>query len=716
MEITNKNLVIKTSNNFSSKNEVFELFAKKIVEENDSLKLEEVVEALQKRESEGTTGLGDGIAVPHASIKIEEPKIVVLRLSNPMDWKSIDKKKVDLAVCIFVPNSEDGRKEHFRLLTNFSISMLNEDFKKVLRNDSPTKVVELIQGVNSLKEKENVEKKKGVLNIVAVTSCAVGIAHTYMAAEAIELGAKARGYNVKVEKRGGMGIEDKLTPQEIVEADVCIIASEVEIDKSIFEGKRLYVSEASEAIKLNDKYIDKAVKQAMIYKSKNDLKANFEETSEINAISGKTGWWPRAQKHLLFGISWMLPLVVVSGIMLGVTNIITTIAYEPGGDWAYWDNNIFMQPMIEFGQIGFALMYPVFSAAVSYSIASKPAAAPGLIAGWMITSSTLIMTGFNWEFLQPIVDAGITGGFFGAIFTGMFVGWAVNKISKIKVHKYAAPLMPILIVPLFLSFFMFIIIKFVIGLPLAMIMYGVYWILEQMATAGPAIIWIVGGLFGALTMTDLGGPINKTAFAVSMGLFFTTTGTTDIWQPYVAFEIAIPVASIGALFATFIAPKLFDDRFKVNAQTAAAMGCFGISEGAIPITISNPKVWMPANIIGGFVAGSLAVLAGIICYGGVAGPFLMFLGSVGNAYGAAWLSILLWPIITLLASLVTALLAVLLLKMEINKTKKLAVQTKDYTEENTTSNNNINFEIINENKKVKIFSIKRYQNQNIVMI
>lgn len=664
MDITSKNLVTKTSAVYKDKFEVFSLLAKTLAKEETSLNEKDIVTALEKREAEGTTGVGDAIAIPHANVNLKEPKIVVIRLENPVNWQSIDKKKVDLVVGIFVPDSKQGREAHFKLLTNFSKMMLDEDFKKTLKSGSSLKVVDAISDVQNLEDKKPQVKKEGALNVVGITSCAVGIAHTYMAAEAIEKGCEAKGYNVKIEKRGGMGAEDKLSKADIEAADVCIIASEVHIDPSLFEGKRLYISEASEAIKLQEKYIDKAVKQAMIYKKGSGSSSVKSSDSDVFAVDGGDSAWGRAQKHLMFGISWMLPLVVVSGIMLGVTNIITTIAFEAGGDWAFWDGNVFMQPMIAFGQVGFNLMFPVFSAAVAYSVAGKPGAAPGLIAGSMVTNSALIMTGFNWEFLKPIADAGITGGFFGAIFTGLFVGFLVNQIAKIKVHKYVAPLMPILIVPLFLSFFMFLLIKFVVGLPLSIIMYAIYWILESMANAGPWAIWIVGGVFGAATMFDLGGPVNKVAFAVSMGLFFGPDGATDVWQPYVAFEIAIPVASIGALIATFLAPKLFDDRFKVNAQTAAAMGCFGISEGAIPICISNPKAWMPANMIGGFVTGALAVLGGIICYGGVAGPFLMLLGSVGNAYGPMWLSMVLWPIVTLLGSFITAVIGITLIKLD----------------------------------------------------
>ncbi len=683
MKIIEQEFVLNSDQQFKNKKEIFNLIAKTIQNKHKDLKIPDVVNALEKREQEGTTGVGDAMAIPHASIKIDSPKIIVIRLNKSLNWGSIDNKKVDLIISILVPDNEEGRKEHFKLLTDFSRKMVDEKFKEQLRMGESKEVEKLINSLGKEKEKEQTEVKEGVLSIVAITSCAVGIAHTYMAAEAIENGAKARGYNVKVEKRGGMGVEDKLSPEEIENADVCIIASEVNIDPSLFKGKRLFVTEASEAINLGDKYIDKAVKQAMIYKG--DGGSSSAGSSSVSAIGENATAWKKVQKHLLYGVSWMLPFVVVSGIMLGVVNIITAMAYEPGADWALWNGNIFMDPMITFGKMGFACMFGVFSGATAYSIAGKPAVAPGVISGLMITNASLIFTGFNWTFLEPIADAGITGGFFGAVFTGLFVGWIVSKIAKVKVHKYAMPLMPVLIIPLFLSFFMFVLIKFVVGIPLALVMYGIYWILESIAAAGPAYMWLVGGLFGALAMVDLGGPINKTAFAVSMGLFFTADGFTEIWQPYAAFEVAIPVASIGALLATLISPKLFNERQKVEAQTAASMGCFGISEGAIPICISNPKVWMPANIIGGFVSGALVVLAGIIVYGGVAGPFLMVMGSVGNSYGPIWISLILWPIVTMAGAFATAFIAILLLKLEDRKEEKLALETNDKKEVKETS-------------------------------
>lgn len=676
MSILNKNLILNSDKQFKTKKELFDLIAKTISKENDGLDPDSVIAALEVREAEGTTGVGEGIAIPHASIGIESPQLVIIRLSKNVDWDSIDNKKVDLIVAILVPDNQDGRAEHFKLLTNFSRSMVDPEFKETLKSGTKEKIIKLIEAMGEDKEEEAREVKEGVLNIVGITSCATGIAHTYMAAEAIERGCEARGYNVKIEKRGGMGSENKLTAEDIENADVCIIASEVNIDPSLFEGKRLFVTKASEAIKLGDKYIDKAVKQALTYKGKGLKQAGASDGSNLT-FQDNTTLWKKVQGHLLFGVSWMLPLVVVSGITLGMVNVITSIAFEPGADWALWNDNIFMQPMIIFGQVGFGAMFAVFSAGVAYSIAGKPAAMPAFIAGMMITNPDLIFIGYNWEFLDPIRDAGITGGFFGAIFTGLFVGWAVGKLSEVKVHPYAAALMPVLIIPLFLSFFMFLVIKFVVGLPLALMMYVVFVVLEAIADAGPAFVWIVGGIFGALCMVDLGGPINKTAFAVSVALFIDPAGGfTEIWQPYAAFHMAIPVASWGALIACWMKPKLFNERQKVEASTAAAMGTFGISEGSIPIAISNPKVWMPANIIGGFVSGSLIVLCGVKVYGGVAGPLMMVLGSMESAYGMYWTVFILWPLVTFIGATTTALIAILLLSIENKKEEKLQAQSR----------------------------------------
>lgn len=686
MNVIEKGLVLNVSSQLKSKEEVFELIAKTVKEKHKKVEIKNITDALLKRESEGTTGVGEGTAIPHGSIEIDSPLIVVIRLDKAIDWNSIDNKKVDLIISILVPDNEDGRKEHFKLLTDFSRKMVDSEFKNSLKTGSEDEVVGLINSLSENKEESQQQvKKEGVLSIVAITSCATGIAHTYMAAEAIEKGAQAKGFNYKVEKRGGMGSENKLSKKDIEEADICIIASEVNIDPSLFQGKRLYVSSASEAIKMGDKYIGKAVKNAMLFKG--DLQKSGQPESNSSFASEEVTNWKKIQKHLLFGVSWMLPLVVVSGITLGLVNVITSIKFEPGADWALWDGNVFMQPMIIFGQIGFGAMFAVFSAAVAYSIAGKPAAMPGFIAGMMIVNPDLIFIGYNWEFLEPVADAGITGGFFGAIFTGLFVGWAVSKLSEIKLHRYVAALMPVLIIPLFLSFFMFLIIKFVIGLPLALVMYGIYYVLTIAAEAGPAFIWIIGGVFGALCMVDLGGPVNKTAFAVSVALFVDPSGGfTEIWQPYAAFHMAIPIASLGAFFACFIRPSLFDEKHKVEATTAAAMGTFGISEGAIPICISNPKVWMPANMIGGFISGSLVVLCGIRMYGGVAGPLMVFLGSADSAYGALWTVFVLWPLITFVGAFSTAIVAILLLSLEKKREAEFAKDSKEFKKANEDSN------------------------------
>ncbi len=290
MKVINEDLILNSSNKFKDKKEVFELIAKTIKKQNKNLITKDVISSLEERELEGTTGIGEGISIPHASINIESPKIVLVRLDTSIDWNSIDNKKVDLVVSILVPNDENGRKEHFKILTNFSRSMLDQNFIEKIRKGSAKEITSLINELseNIEEEKEQV-KKEGVLNVVAITSCAVGIAHTYMAAEAIEKGAKSKGFNYKVEKRGSIGTENKLTKKDIEEADICIIASEVNIDASIFEGKRLYVSSAAEAIKMGEKYISKAVKNAMFYKGESGLKKS-DEKSNISFENNSTTW------------------------------------------------------------------------------------------------------------------------------------------------------------------------------------------------------------------------------------------------------------------------------------------------------------------------------------------------------------------------------------------------------------------------------------------
>lgn len=665
MSLIDKTLIL-TSLELKTRDEVFELIAKKISSKH-KIPSKDIIKSLQAREAEFSTGIGNGIAIPHASLKIKNAEIVVINTKS-IDWKAIDNKKVNLVVCLLVPSGKVGREKHFEMLTKISKSMLKQEFIQALRSGDASKIE---VAINNTTNEKSLEKKSSKTNksIVGITSCATGIAHTYMAAEVIEKGAKDLGYNVKVEKRGGMGVENKLSPKDISDASYCIIASEVNVDASLFAGKPTYVSSASEAIKNPETYVKTAIKKAKVQKgtlaSSNVLA--IAETDEAK------GWFRKLMDHMLFGVSWMLPFVVVSGILLGFVNIITSIVFVPGGDWGLWDGHWFMQAMIIIGQAGFGVMFGVFSGAMAYSISGKPGAAVGFISGMLITNSSFIFVGFeNLSGLQDIADKGIHAGFFGAIFTGWFTGYVVNQLKKFEFGPTTRALMPVLIIPLFLTFFNALLIKFVIGLPLAYLMYGIYLAMEGMAAAGPGVIWIVGFVFGAAACFDLGGPINKTAFAVALGLFFTNTGFSDIWQPYAAFHIAIPIASIGALFAHFMTPKLWPETMKVESTTATAMACFGISEGAIPIAISNPKVWIPANMIGGGVAGSLVILLGARTYGGVAGPFMMFLGAGDSAYGANWSIYIIWPLVTVVGAFITAIIAIFLAKQELKKTSNLS--------------------------------------------
>ncbi len=676
MKLTDNSLIINSNEVKLTKNEVLSLISNAI---SNKYKISEtsVLKALKARESSISTGIGDGIAIPHAQIDIKDPQVVVIRTrKTSVNWKSIDNQPVDLIVSILVPKVLDDTNElHFKILTSLSKKTLDPEFVNLLRTAPKEKVISGINSINISSEnvvtsKTNKSSKKGTIKIVGVTSCATGIAHTYMAAEAIEKAAKAKGYEVKIEKRGAMGVENKLSDSDIKNADYAIIASEINIDPSIFVGKKTYISSAGKAIKEKD-FLETAIAEAtMIEGSPMGKSTNQSTVVGIEKTSNKSKF-RQLLDHMLFGVSWMLPLVVVSGILLGLVNIITSIVFVPGGDWSLWDGHWFMSALVIFGQVGFGLMFGVFSAAMAYSIGGKPAVSVGFISGMLITNSAFIFVGFeNFGPLGDISDKGIHAGFFGAIFTGWFSGWIVNQLQKLKLNSILRPLMPILIIPLFVSLFMAMVIKFIIGIPLSFLMYGLFIGLEAMSSAGAGVIWMVGFVFGAAAMFDLGGPINKTAFAVSLGLFFGDTGFTEIWQPYSAFHVAIPIASIGALFAYLIKPNLWPESMKVESTTAAAMGWFGISEGAIPIAISNPKVWIPANMLGGGVAGALIVLLGVRVYGGVAGPFMMFLGAMDSASFANWSVFLIWPIVTAIGALVTAFTAIGLAKYEIKKNNR----------------------------------------------
>ncbi len=451
--------------------------------------------------------------------------------------------------------------------------------------------------------------------IVAITACPAGIAHTYMAAKALEALEQEHGFKVKVETQGSIGAENVLTEQDIAAADVVIIASDVEIDLARFFGKRIYKTRPKVVIKDAKALVDMALKDAQVL--------GVKGTEIGNITLGKTDENGFIQ-HIMSGISYMVPMVISAGLLLAVANIFAfqkdelgrMVAWgfdqsEPLGDLMY---HLFLV-----GQIGFTLMIPLFAGFVANSIASRPAIAPAMIGAYIANDG---------EFLGT--ETG--GGFLSAIFVAFIVGYFVRYLKKIRWPKLFQPLVPIMILPLIATFFITVVVKYMIGGPIASGMGAMYDWLTWLTANYSASTFVIGAIIGAMIGFDFGGPVNKTALIFGTAVFADTVAKYGIeganFVPGTASQAAISVAPLGI----FLASQLFKNKFsvteKIAANSAFGMGIVGVTEGAIPFAAAHPVQMISASVAGSALAGGLVGFFDVKFYGGIGSPLGTFVGYI----------------------------------------------------------------------------------------
>ncbi|MCZ0753783.1 PTS fructose transporter subunit IIC [Aeromonas enteropelogenes] len=452
-------------------------------------------------------------------------------------------------------------------------------------------------------------------SVVAITACAAGIAHTYMAAEAFDVAAEEHGFTVKVETQGSIGAENVLTEEEIAQADVVIIASDIEIDLSRFIGKKIYKTRPKEAIKDAHALVEKALHEGTIFGSKG--------TEVGNITLGKTNENGFIQ-HIMSGISYMVPMVIAAGLLLAIANIFAFQRDELGRMVAWgFDRNTpigeLMHSLFQVGKVGFTLMIPLFAGFVANSIASRPAIAPAMIGAYIANDATFLGT-----------ETG--GGFLAAILVAFAVGYFVRYLKLIRWPKIVQPLVPIMILPLIATFCITILVKYLIGTPIASGMGAMYDWLTWLTQNYSASTFIIGAIIGAMMGFDFGGPVNKTALIFGTAVFTDTVAKYGIgdanFVPFTAAQAAISVAPLGI----FLASKLFSRRFseteKIAANSAFGMGIVGVTEGAIPFAAAHPVQIITSSVAGSALAGGLVGLFDVKFYGGIGSPLGTFIGYI----------------------------------------------------------------------------------------
>lgn len=446
------------------------------------------------------------------------------------------------------------------------------------------------QPIDQLKAETQLNNTQQAQRFVAITACPTGVAHTFMAAEALQQGANKLGYQIDVETQGSVGAKNILTDEAIAAADIVILATDIEVNTDRFVGKRVYSCSTGFALKQTDKAFAEAISEATVLESSKQSKQTAENKSQE-----KTGVY----KHLLTGVSFMLPMVVAGGLLIALSLCFGLNAAEETGSLAYILKQI--------GAAAFTLMVPMLSGYIAYSIADRPGLAPGLIGGLIATQ--------------------LEAGFLGGIVSGFLAGYiALFLAKKIKLPTSLESLKPILIVPLLGTLSVGLIMYYVVGQPVAHIFEMMKDFLNNMGTTNAVLMGIV---LASMMCIDLGGPINKAAYAFTVGLL-----TTNTYMPMAATMAGGMVPAIGMAIATLLAKNKFNQSERDAGKAAFVLGLCFISEGAIPFAAKDPMRVIPACILGGAVTGALVALFHcelVTPHGGV------FVLLIPNAINHAWL-------------------------------------------------------------------------------
>lgn len=622
MDLINKKLVV-SNNTLTNKEKALEFIADAF-SKAAGVDSAAVVKSLQAREDEISTGLENGIAIPHAVVKgIKEPQILVAKFSKGVKWQTLDNSDVEVAIAIFVP--EGARDEHLRLLGKVSTFLgTKEDqdqFKK--RNDD-----EIIEAINSLEVKK-AKTFNGKFDIVGVTSCPTGVAHTFMAAEMLEKEAKARGLTIKIEKRGQQTV-DALTPKEIEGAKYVIFSTGKAIDESKFAGKEVYREAISKTIKDAKTSIDNLIDGSKAEVIASSVKStggaqlfSLEATMDFNNF-GRRCW-----DAVLNGVSHMLPFVVVGGILVAMSFMIDTFAGNADAEGAFGSVNPFAAWMGTFGHVTFDLMVPIFTAYLVYSICGRQGLIIGFAVGFLAAGS-----GPNWievfsyngwypTFLGDVNAAtpasGIVGGIIGGIGAAALVILCDNLWNKVLPQSLMGAklilILPFTVVVIGGTLFWFV------NIPLTFITWGLLAFLNLFNDHWYMMI-IFGLVAGAMACVDYGGPVNKAAYVfgtVTLGLPGVAEAGGSVYMASVSAACILPPLGI-ALATCFGRGTLWDESDISAGYTNWILGSTHITEGAIPFATKYPKdVYLQTMLVGSIVAalaGGLGI-ATMAPHGGV---------------------------------------------------------------------------------------------------
>ena len=542
------------------------------------------LDAVYAREEEGTTGVGNGIAIPHGRCSgVKEPGLAAMTINGGVEYNALDSKPVDLAFLIAAP--EGSGSVHLEILSKLATMLMDENFVADLKKAKTVEeFLKVIDDAEEKKDEKVVEESVGLESnmghfILAVTACPTGIAHTYMAAEAIEKAAKAKGYKVKVETRGSGGAKNILTDEEINKADGIIVAADTNVPMDRFDGKKVIECQVSKGINKPNELIDEIVNgNVAIYKG-NSKKAN-------NEAKDSTGH--SIYKHLMNGVSHMLPFVVGGGILIALAFLVDGMSYDINSlTDAQRANFGTLTPLANFlkGQVGgvaFGFMLPVLAGFIAMSIADRPGLAVGILGG--------------------SIAANGTSGFLGALAAGFIAGYLVNLLKKVSdkvIPESLDGIKPVLIYPLFGMLLTGAIMVFAIEPVVGAINTGLNNVLASLS--GVNVI-LLGAIVAGMMAIDMGGPFNKASYV--FGVASIASGNYNIMA---AVMIGGMVPPCAIALATLLFKKKFTESERKSGPTNFIMGLAFITEGAIPFAAADPLHVIPSCAVGSALAGALSM-------------------------------------------------------------------------------------------------------------
>lgn len=620
----------------TGKNEALDAMVALMAKSGKINDVEKYRKGVYAREEEGTTGIGEGIAIPHCkSDAVSRPGLAAMVIKDGVDFDALDGEKVSLIFLIAAPNTEDN--VHLDVLSKLSVLLMDENFTSGLRNAKTVEeflsVIDRAEAEKDAEEEKknsadtkNAAEEKNTENgklILAVTGCPNGIAHTYMAAENIEKKAKELGCRVKVETRGSGGAKNVLTKAEIAEAACIIVAADTQVPMDRFAGRPVIQCKVSDGISKAEELLDRALNgNVPLYQAKGSSQAADSE-EESDSVGHQI------YKHLMNGVSHMLPFVIGGGILIAITFLIDGFAVDlnslPFDERSNFGTITPMAAMFKsIGGVAFGFMLPILAGFIAMSIADRPGLAVGFVGG--------------------AIAANGTSGFLGALVAGFVAGYLVRLLKKLfeKLPEGLEGIKPMLLYPVIGIFLIGVIMTYVVEPPIGALNVMINNGLNSMNGAKAILL---GALLGGMMSVDMGGPVNKAAY-----VFGTASIAAGNYNIMAAVMVGGMVPPLAIALATMFFKNKFTEEERKAGPTNIVMGLSFISEGAIPFAASDPLRVLPSCIIGSAVAGALSMAfnctlmaphGGIFVFLTVGHPLLYLISlAVGSVVGCVILGLL----------------------------------------------------------------------------